>query len=128
MLILHLYHCSSFILQSRVFAVRGDSFGAFQALKDSLSLLGTPIPPTTWEACDEEFQKVYATLQKVDKEELLARQLTRDDQVLLTMGPIFVELLSAAFWSNSLLFYQATLKLVNIHLDGGTVPQVALGK
>lgn len=40
---------SSFILQSRVHAVRGDSFGAFQALKDCLSLLGLPISPTTWE-------------------------------------------------------------------------------
>lgn len=40
---------SSFILQSRVHAIRGDSFGAFQALKDCLSLLGSPIPPTTWE-------------------------------------------------------------------------------
>lgn len=36
------------------------------------------------------------------------------------------QLLSAAFWSNSLLFYQATLKLVNLHLDRGTMPQVAL--
>jgi hypothetical protein len=103
-----------------VSAVRGDSFGAFQALKDCLSLLGNPIPPTTWEACDAEFQEIYATLQKIDKEELMARQLTKNDQVLLTMGPIFVELLSAAFWSNSLLFYQATLKLVKIHLEGGT--------
>jgi hypothetical protein len=109
-----------------VSAVRGDSFGAFQALKDCLSLLGNPIPPTTWEACDAEFQEIYATLQKIDKEELMARQLTKNDHVLLTMGPIFVELLSAAFWSNSLLFYQATLQLVKIHLEGGTVPQVAL--
>jgi hypothetical protein len=82
---------SSFILQSRVHAVRGDSFGAFQALKDCLSLLGTPIPPTTWEACDSEFQKVYARLQSVDKEEMLARQPQSDDRVLQTMGPIFIE-------------------------------------
>jgi predicted ATPase len=87
---------SSFILQSRVFAVRGDSVGAFQSLKDCLSLLGTPIPPITWEACDDEFQKIYEKLQKVDKDELLARRPAADDKVLLTMGPIFVELLSAA--------------------------------
>lgn len=117
---------SSFILQSRVFAVRGDSFGAFQALKDCLSLLGAPIAPTTWEACDEEFQKVYGIMQSIDKDELLARRPAPDDRVLLTMGPIFVELLSAAFWSNSLLFYQATLKLVNLHLERGTMSQVAL--
>jgi hypothetical protein len=117
---------SSFILQSRVFAVRGDSFGAFQALKDCLSLLDMPIPPTTWDACDTEFRTMYAKLQQVDKDELIARRPSVDDRILLTRGPIFVELLSAAFWSNSLLFYQATLMLVNAHLAGGTVPQVSL--
>jgi signal transduction histidine kinase len=117
---------SSFILQSRVFAVQGDSVGAFQALKDCLSLLGTPIPPITWEACDEEFRRIHAKLQNIDKEELLARRPAADDTVLLTLGPIFVELLSAAFWANSLLFYQGTLKLVNEHLERGTVPQIAL--
>lgn len=117
---------SSFILQSRVFAVRGDSFGAFQALKDCLSLLGTPIPTTTWESCDAEFQKVYTALQNTDKETLINRKASPEDRLLLTSGPIFVELLSAAFWSNSLLFYQATLKLINVHLERGTIPQVAL--
>ncbi|KAJ4375072.1 Chk1 protein kinase [Neocucurbitaria cava] len=117
---------SSFILQSRVFAVRGDSFGAFQALKDCLSLLGSPLPPTTWEECDADFQKVYRTLQDTNKDELLSRRPSTDDRVLMTMGPIFIELLSAAFWSNSLVFYQATLKLINLHLDRGTMSQVAL--
>ncbi|KAF2687868.1 hypothetical protein K458DRAFT_360637 [Lentithecium fluviatile CBS 122367] len=118
---------SSFILQSRVYAVRGDSFGAFQALKDCLSLLNSPIPPTTWEECDVEFQEICALLQSIDKEELLSRPLSTDDRELMTMGPVAVELLSAAFWSNSLLFYQSTLKLVGYHLCRGTVSQVALG-
>ncbi|OAG03584.1 putative histidine kinase HHK1p [Paraphaeosphaeria sporulosa] len=118
---------SSFILQSRVHAVRGDSFGAFQALKDCLSLLGLPIPPTTWEECDQEFQELCALLQSTDKEELLSRPPTTDDRQLMTLGPVVVELLSAAFWSNSLLFYQSTLKLVSMHLKRGTVPQVAMG-
>ncbi|KAI4640040.1 hypothetical protein J4E93_008840 [Alternaria ventricosa] len=117
---------SSFILQSRVFAIRGDSFGAFQALKDCLSLLNSPIPPTTWEACDAQFQQIYGTLQNIDKEELLKRRPSPGDRVLMTIGPVFIELLSAAFWSNSLLFYQATLKLITIHLEKGTMSQVAL--
>ncbi|KAF1834834.1 putative histidine kinase HHK1p [Decorospora gaudefroyi] len=117
---------SSFILQSRVFAIRGDSFGAFQALKDCLSLLGSPISSTTWEACDAEFQKLYTVLQETNKDELLLRRTPTNDRVLMTIGPVFVELLSAAFWSNSLLFYQATLNLINIHLERGTMSQVAL--
>ncbi|KAF2876568.1 putative histidine kinase HHK1p [Massariosphaeria phaeospora] len=116
----------SFILQSRVYAIRGDSFGAFQALKDCLSLLGNPIPPTTWEECDAEFQEVCALLQGMDKEALISRPPATDDRILMTLGPLFVELLSAAFWSESLLFYQATLKLIGLHIHRGTVSQVAL--
>ncbi|KAF1848518.1 uncharacterized protein K460DRAFT_403798 [Cucurbitaria berberidis CBS 394.84] len=117
---------SSFILQSRVLAVRGDSFGALQALKDCLSLLGSPIPSTTWEECDAEFQKIYTTLKDTNKDELLSRRPPTDDRVLMTMGPIFIEFLSAAFWTNSLLFYQGTLKLINLHLQRGTMSQIAL--
>ncbi|KAF2195293.1 hypothetical protein K469DRAFT_545787 [Zopfia rhizophila CBS 207.26] len=118
---------ASFILQSRVLAVRGDSFGAFQALKDCLSLLGIPIPQTSWEDCDAEFQEICSLLQSMDREQLVSRPTSSDDRILMTMGPVFIELLSAAFWSNSLLFYQATLKLIGLHLRRGTVPQVALG-
>ncbi|KAH9869591.1 hypothetical protein IAQ61_006799 [Plenodomus lingam] len=150
---------SSFILQSRVLAIRGDSFSAFQALKDCLSLLGSSIPPTTWEECDLEFQRIYNVLQNTDMDQLLMpRQpsspqgidqdelsmrsqysalpiLSTDDsplhqpaadRKLMTIGSVFIELLSAAFWSNSLLFYQGTLKLINIHLEQGIIPQIAL--
>lgn len=89
---------SSFILQSRVSAIQGDSFAAFQGLKDLLSLLGAPIPTTTWEECDAEFQEICTLFQSMDKEELLSRPPTTDDRVLMTLGPIFIELLSAAFW------------------------------
>lgn len=117
----------AFILQSRVLAIRGDSFGAFQGLKDCLSLLGTSLPPTTWEECDAEFQEICSLFKSMDKEQLLSRAPASDDHMLLTIGPLFIELLSAAFWSNSLLFYQATLKLVSLHLRRGTVSQVAMG-
>jgi signal transduction histidine kinase len=101
-------------------------YRALQALKNCLSLLGYPIPSTTWEACDAQFQQVYNTLQTIDRNELLAARPPTDDRILMTIGPVFVELLSAAFWSNSLLFYQATLMLVQVHLDRGTMSQVAL--
>ncbi|KAF2202202.1 hypothetical protein GQ43DRAFT_439896 [Delitschia confertaspora ATCC 74209] len=118
---------SAWVLQSRCFAVRGDSFGAFQALKQCLSDLDSPLPDTTWEECDAEFQDISSLLHSKDREELLARPTATDDRVLMTIGPVFVEILSAAFWSNSLLFYQAALKMVGLHLRRGTVPQAALG-
>lgn len=118
---------SSWVLQSRCFAVRGDSFGAFQALKQCLSDLDYPLPDPTWDECDAEFQEVYSLLKGMNRDELLGRPVTTDDRVLMTMGPVFVEILSAAFWSNSLLFYQASLKLIRLHLNRGTIPQAALG-
>ncbi|KAF2123396.1 two-component sensor protein histidine protein kinase-like protein [Dothidotthia symphoricarpi CBS 119687] len=117
---------SSFVLQSRVLTVRGDSFGAFQALRDCLSLLGCTILPTTWDECDADYQKICVVLQSTDKDALLTRRPSVDDRIYFAMGPIFIELLSAAFWSDSLLFYQATLKLINLHLERGSIPQVAL--
>ncbi|KAF2274858.1 two-component sensor protein histidine protein kinase-like protein [Westerdykella ornata] len=117
----------AFILQSRVHAVRGDSFGAFQSLKDCLSLLGLPLPPTTWEECDKRFQELCTRIKTMDKDQLLSRALPSDDTVIRTIGPIFIELSSAAFWSNSLLFYHVALEIVGLHLDRGTVPQVSLG-
>ncbi|KAF2012350.1 putative histidine kinase HHK1p [Aaosphaeria arxii CBS 175.79] len=117
---------SSFILQSRVLAIRGDAYGAFQALRDCLSLLGCPVPPTTWEQCDAEFREIWSRLQNIDKHELVSRPVS-EDRNLLTIGPIHAELLSAAFWSNSLLFFQAALAIVRLNLDRGTVSQAALG-
>jgi signal transduction histidine kinase/predicted ATPase len=117
----------AFILHSRVLAMRGDSFGAFQSLKDCLSLLGTPLPKTSWEECDAEFQEVCALIKSIGKDELLSRPLTTNDRVLSTIGPLMIELSSAAFWSNSLLFFQAALKIVGLHLHRGTISQVAMG-
>lgn len=88
------------------------------------SLLDIPISPTSWEECDAEFQEVCSLLRNLDKDELLSRPPATD---LDTIGPLFVELSSAAFWSNSLLFYQVALKIVGLHLRRGTVSQVALG-
>lgn len=45
----------------------------------------------------------------------------------MTLAPVLVELVSAAFWSNSLVFYQSALKLVSLHLHKGTVSQFAMG-
>ncbi|KAF2742680.1 hypothetical protein M011DRAFT_432568 [Sporormia fimetaria CBS 119925] len=117
----------AFILQSRVLSVRGDSFGAFQSLKDCLALLEMPLPTTTWEECDAEFQDVCARLRKADRSAMLSRRPDPDDHILLTIGPLLIELSSAAFWSNSLLYYQVALKMIALHLQRGTVPQVALG-
>jgi signal transduction histidine kinase/predicted ATPase/CheY-like chemotaxis protein/serine/threonine protein kinase len=117
----------AFILQSRIFATRGNSHGSFISLKDCLSLLGIPLPPTTWEECDAEFREIHSALKSLDKAELLSRKEDPNDRILMTIGPLLIELSSAAFWSNSLLFYQTALKIVTVHLRRGTISEAALG-
>lgn len=117
----------SWVLQSRVFAQSGNATGAFEALKASLKQLGLDVrDEVTWEECDAEFNRLCAKLDGMDRQELLKRPL-KEDPTLTAMGTILVETVSAAFWSNGLLFYQIAMKMVALHLDGGTFVQVGLG-
>ena len=43
------------------------------------------------------------------------------------MGPVLVELVSAAFWTDSLLFYQASMIIIRLHVERGVFPQCGLG-
>ncbi|KAF2083487.1 hypothetical protein K490DRAFT_60438 [Saccharata proteae CBS 121410] len=114
------------ILSGRTAAMRGDSFAAFKALKQCLTELGLELEDKSWETCDEEFQQICAKLQTVDKAELLRRPAITDPNLLAT-GTVLVEIASAAFWSDSRLFYQMSMLIVSIHLEHGIIPQVALG-
>ncbi|KAK8242256.1 two-component sensor protein histidine protein kinase-like protein [Phyllosticta capitalensis] len=114
------------ILQSRIFAMRGDSFAAYEALRQSLDELGIQVPDMSWEECDAKFHSMCATLQQCDKHELLARPVATD-RTLLAVGAVLVELASAAYWSDSKLFYQMSIMMVELHLDRGHFPQAALG-
>ena len=117
---------ASWILRSRICAVQGDSFTAFQALKTCLAELGFEVPDTTWEKCDAEFNELCQYLKEADLTDLLHR-LPTTDRLLGTVGAVILELSSAAFWSSSLLYYQLALMMVNMHIKRGTVPQLALG-
>ncbi|GME27354.1 Sensor histidine kinase response [Neofusicoccum parvum] len=116
----------SWVLQSRIFAMRGDSFAAFEALKQCLTELGFQLKEKSWEECDAQFQAMCTSLQQCDKDQLMARPLTTDHK-LLAMGAVLVEMASAAFWTDSRLFYQMSMIMVDMHLTRGSFPQAALG-
>ncbi|KAK7516133.1 uncharacterized protein IWZ02DRAFT_51046 [Phyllosticta citriasiana] len=116
----------SWILQSRIFAMRGDSFAAYEALKQCLMDLGIQVPDISWEECDSKFQKTCDTLQQSDKHKLLSRPVTTDRK-LLAVGAVLIELASAAYWTDSKLFYQMSIMMVDLHLNRGHFPQAALG-
>ncbi|KAF2753706.1 putative histidine kinase HHK1p [Pseudovirgaria hyperparasitica] len=117
----------SWILQSRIWAIQGDSHNAWMALKTCLSDLGLTVHDASWEKIDSEQQALCAVVMQQEGGTALADRPLTKDRTLETIGPVLVELLSAAFWSNSLLFYQMTLEMVKLQLNRGTVPQLALG-
>lgn len=117
---------SALILNSRIHARQGDSGAALVSLKQALKDLGHEIYPATWESCDDAFHALLPRLKANEGvlSETTADQVTSRSQ---TTGAVLVEILSAAFWTDSLMFYQLTLQLLDIYLREGPFPQVALG-
>ncbi|GAB7360932.1 hypothetical protein MBLNU230_g0916t1 [Neophaeotheca triangularis] len=114
------------IIQSRMYAIQGDSRSAFLSLKRALGDLGIDLPSTDWKTCDAEFERLIGQL-KAKTVDLSGLSLDDVDHDLLTIGALMVELLSASFWTDTLLFYEATLKIMQVYLKRGPFPQVGLG-
>lgn len=113
----------AWILQSRLYAQQGDSGGAFQALRSCLLALGVEIEDhPTFEKCDAEFERLSLKIQSMDRDELI-RKKSLNDSNLASAGAVLVEIVSAAFWSNPLTFYQMSLVFVNMHMTCGGFPQ-----
>ncbi len=110
------------VLQSRILAQAGSPFEAFKALRAGLTQLGMETEPATWEFCDDTYKEICQQLQRIDREELIGREAD-DDRNLIAIGALLVEIVSAAFWSDALLFYQMALKEISLHLNRGTYAQ-----
>ncbi|KAK0895628.1 Chk1 protein kinase [Friedmanniomyces endolithicus] len=114
------------IIASRMYAQRGNSKTAFSLLNTALAELGVRLGTQTYDECDRDFIAILPRLKmKVSELGELGRQYI--DRDLQTTGALFVELLSASFWSNALLFYRGTLAVMKLFLVEGVFPQVGLG-
>ena len=116
----------AWILRGRIFSARGDLGGAFKALKTNLIELGFGPKEMSWDQCDLEFKKLEYRIRQTDQTELVSRTLS-DDPNIIAMGTIMTEAIGAAFWSNSLLYYQMAIALFNGYLDHGTPVQIGVG-
>lgn len=114
------------IIGSRLYAQRGDSRAAFLTLRRALGDLGVEVISTTYEDCDKEFERLIPVIQSRDVDLSDASKASIDRRTH-TIGALFVELLSASFWSDALMFYQGTLKLMQLYLEKGIFPQIGLG-
>lgn len=115
-----------FIIQSRMYAQQGDSKTAFLSMKHALADLGILITDTTWEECDAEFKLLLPLVKVTDRELFTAREPDMDHN-MITIGAVMVEMLSAAYWSDGLLFYYLTLKMIRVYQERGLFPQLSVG-
>jgi signal transduction histidine kinase/tetratricopeptide (TPR) repeat protein len=117
----------SWILQSRVFAQEGNSTAAFQALKKCLVALDIEVDDNpSFEKCDAEFNRLTKEIQSIDMDIIVNKPMDRESN-LTAVGAVLVEATSAAFWSDTLTFYQMSLIMVNTHLSLGSFPQAGMG-
>lgn len=120
----------AWVLQSRILAQEGDSPAAFQALKQCLSALDVYVDDEpSFEKCDLEFERLSFKIQSMDVDSMLAKPDGKDTnrQNLSAVGAVLVETTSAAFWTDTLVFYQMSLVMVNTQLTCGIFPQAGMG-
>lgn len=117
----------AWILQSRVFSQEGDSPAAFQALKRCLADLGIELDSSpSFSKCDAEFERLSLKIQSIDAEDLIHKPMTKDSN-MAAVGAVLVDTISAAFWSDTLAFYQIALIMMNTILNCGSFPQAGMG-
>ncbi|KAK5115572.1 hypothetical protein LTR62_001231 [Meristemomyces frigidus] len=114
------------IIASRIYAISGDNRSAFQLLESSLLELGVSLSSPTIEECDAEFEQLLPALQ-MKTNDLGDFAENNGDRELFTLGALLVELMSAAFWEDRLLFYRVVLEMVKLYLARGMFPHVGLG-
>jgi signal transduction histidine kinase/tetratricopeptide (TPR) repeat protein len=117
----------SWILQSRMLAQLGNSSGAFQALKRCLMTLDITIDDDpTFSKCDKEYRRLCEAISAMTTEDIVEKAFV-GHPVLAAVGAVLVEATSAAFWSDTLTFYQMTLVMVETYLARGPFPQAGMG-
>ncbi|KIV94754.1 hypothetical protein PV10_02487 [Exophiala mesophila] len=116
----------SYILKGRILNSLGSHLEAFAVQRACLAELGLPLMDKTWEECDIAFKQLEFRLRQIPRDELLARPLGTEKD-LIGLGTVLSEALGSLYWSNSLLWYQTVIAFVNVLLDRGIFIQAGLG-
>ena len=118
----------AWLTQSKIFAIGADMSMSFTALKNSLLELGLKFDAKpTWEACDKEILRLKSYMINTPIQDIVEKPISSDPNIL-AMGPVLVEAVSSAFWTDALLCYQLCLKMVEMHFDErGVSAQSGLG-
>ena len=115
------------ILQSRIYAQRGDSDASFQSLRACLQELGLRPGKWTWQECDEEYRRLKAQLERTDDQTLTSRPTGKNSEILVAIGQALAEGMGAAYWSDPLAFFTMSLKLMNTFLSKEHITFIEMG-
>ncbi|KAI1781077.1 putative histidine kinase HHK1p [Hypoxylon cercidicola] len=112
----------AWLLLARVQAQNGNAESALCTLKESLCQLKVDIDPQpTFEKCDAAYTELAARIKNMDRAEIL-NPLGAIDSHQLIVGTILNDAISAAWWSDTLEFYNLALTHINLHLEQGQFP------
>jgi predicted ATPase len=90
---------SAWVLRARVYVQEHQSASAFKLLNACLAELDIEVDPEpSYAKCDEEYEAMSREIRTANMTELIARRLP-DDSNLSTVGAIFLEAISAAYWT-----------------------------
>lgn len=110
------------VLQSRIFSQAGDAEEALLCLTQCLKELDVGFDEKpTWEKCDAEFERLIVKVQSMDRLDLVNPTHT-DDPNLASIGAVLADAISAAWWSDCIMFYNLALVMVDVHLTRGAFP------
>ncbi|CAJ2511506.1 Uu.00g071310.m01.CDS01 [Anthostomella pinea] len=107
------------LLQSRIQAQTGNAQSALSILKDILTQLKIEIDTEpTFDKCDKLFMELATKIKSMDRTALLSPPGTNDPRQVI-IGATLTDAISAAWWSDTLDFYNLTLTLAHFHIQQG---------
>ncbi|KAI5863392.1 putative histidine kinase HHK1p [Durotheca rogersii] len=115
----------AWLLQARVQAQNGDAESALATLKECLCQLKVEFDTQpTFEKCDAAFTEVAASIKSMDRAQI-STPLGPNDPREVIVGAILVDAISAAWWSDTLEFYNLALTHVKLRLRRGRFPDAS---
>ncbi|ETN36497.1 uncharacterized protein HMPREF1541_08775 [Cyphellophora europaea CBS 101466] len=116
----------SYILKGRIYSRKGQYDVAFAKLKECLAGLGLPLPDKSWTELDIDFKKLEYKFRNLDRAALVRRPLS-EAKADIALGTVLSDMLGAAYWFDSKLWYQIVINFIDIVVERGNIVQAGVG-
>lgn len=116
----------SHLLNAKILNKQAHYEEAFQSLQTCLKGLGQDLPDKSYAELDTEFHKLAARIRTIDTQELVARPLSEDKNIV-ALGTVMSEAIGTTYWYDSRRWLFLVIAFVTASLDHGQSIQVGLG-